>query len=204
MTMMLGEKIHQLRKEKGLSQEELASRLTVSRQAISKWELGESVPDTENVVQLSKLFAVSTDYLLHDEYDSDTDIPAVKVNSENQKKEFRHKVRKASYWLIGFGLLGLVTMWVLSYYIPASRSIARPSDPMFKEGYTSADDTGLTVESHDYCPYKYDTPIEVRGEFDSFIITFSLFPVVTLCYVSAFIGIVFLLYSFNVFKRKQR
>ncbi|MCL2188422.1 MAG: helix-turn-helix domain-containing protein, partial [Defluviitaleaceae bacterium] len=42
--MMLNEKIHRLRKGKGLSQEELASQLTVSRQAISKWELGESVP----------------------------------------------------------------------------------------------------------------------------------------------------------------
>ena len=79
--MMLNKKIHQLRKEKGLSQEELASQLTVSRQAISKWELGESVPDTENVVQLSRIFGVSTDYLLNDEYESDKDIHAVKENN---------------------------------------------------------------------------------------------------------------------------
>ncbi len=52
---MLGEKIQRLRKEKGLSQEQLAAQLTISRQAISKWELGESMPDTENIVQLSKL-----------------------------------------------------------------------------------------------------------------------------------------------------
>jgi len=64
---MLGEKIHQLRKAKGLSQEELASQLTISRQAISKWELGEAMPDTDNIVQLSKLFGVSTDYLLNDD-----------------------------------------------------------------------------------------------------------------------------------------
>jgi transcriptional regulator with XRE-family HTH domain len=67
--MILGEKIYQLRKEKGITQEELASQITVSRQAISKWELGESMPDTENIVQLSKLFGVSTDYLLKDEVD---------------------------------------------------------------------------------------------------------------------------------------
>jgi len=65
---MLGEKIHKLRKEKGMTQEELAAQITVSRQAISKWELGEAMPDTENVVQLSRLFNVSTDYLLLDEY----------------------------------------------------------------------------------------------------------------------------------------
>ena len=64
---MLGEKIQQLRKEKGLSQEQLAAQLTISRQAISKWELGESMPDTDNIIQLSKLFSVSTDYLLNDE-----------------------------------------------------------------------------------------------------------------------------------------
>ena len=62
--MMLGKKLYQLRKEKGMSQEELAGQLTVSRQAISKWELGESIPDTENIVQLSEIFKVTTDYLL--------------------------------------------------------------------------------------------------------------------------------------------
>jgi len=66
---MLGRKIQQLRKEKGMSQEELAAQLTISRQAVSKWELGESMPDTENVVQISKLFGVTTDYLLHDDYE---------------------------------------------------------------------------------------------------------------------------------------
>ena len=66
---MLGEKIQRLRKEKGMSQEQLAAQLTISRQAISKWELGETMPDTENIVQLSKLFDVSTDYLLNDEID---------------------------------------------------------------------------------------------------------------------------------------
>jgi transcriptional regulator with XRE-family HTH domain len=71
--MNLGEKILKLRKANGLSQEELASQLTISRQAISKWELGESVPDTENVLQLSRLFGVSTDFLLDDSYDIDHD-----------------------------------------------------------------------------------------------------------------------------------
>jgi len=68
---MLGEKIQRLRKEKGMSQEQLAAQLTISRQSISKWELGESMPDTENIMQLSKLFDVSTDYLLNDEIDID-------------------------------------------------------------------------------------------------------------------------------------
>jgi len=105
MANMLGEKIHRLRKGKGLSQEELASQLNVSRQAISKWELGESVPDTENVVQLSKLFEVSTDFLLNDDYGSDTDIPAVRANGENLRKEYRSKLNKLKYLLLGIALL---------------------------------------------------------------------------------------------------
>ena len=86
--MTLGEKIYNQRKFRGMSQEELASQITVSRQAVSKWELGESVPDTENVVQLSKLFGVSTDYLLNDNIETDMDISVVCENSDKQKKKY--------------------------------------------------------------------------------------------------------------------
>ena len=65
--MTFGEKLQALRKAQGLSQEELAQRINVSRQALSKWESGASVPDTENVIALSRLFGVSTDYLLLNE-----------------------------------------------------------------------------------------------------------------------------------------
>lgn len=65
--MLLGEKLKKLRKARGLSQEQLADRLNVSRQAISKWELGESTPDTDNLVALSDYYGVSLDYLLRDQ-----------------------------------------------------------------------------------------------------------------------------------------
>jgi len=87
--MNLGEKIHHLRKLSGMSKEELASQITVSRQAISKWELSESIPDTDNVVQLCKLFNVSADYLLNDDVESDMDIPVVRENSEKLKKRYQ-------------------------------------------------------------------------------------------------------------------
>ena len=64
--MTLGEKIQALRKQSGMSQEQLAERITITRQAISRWELNESIPDLENIVQLSQIFGVSTDYLLKD------------------------------------------------------------------------------------------------------------------------------------------
>jgi len=77
--MILGEKIYQLRKAKNLSQDALASQIDVTRQSISKWELSESVPDTENIIQLSRILGVSTDYLLFDEYEPG--IPTVKEDS---------------------------------------------------------------------------------------------------------------------------
>ena len=64
--MILADKIIDLRKKNGWSQEELAEKLGVSRQAVSKWESAQSVPDMGRVVQMSELFGVSTDYLLKD------------------------------------------------------------------------------------------------------------------------------------------
>ena len=64
--MILADKITDLRKKEGWSQEELAERLGVSRQSVSKWESAQSVPDMNRIIEMSKLFGVSTDYLLLD------------------------------------------------------------------------------------------------------------------------------------------
>lgn len=65
--MNLSDKIMMLRKKEGWSQEELAHHLQISRQAVSKWESGQSIPDTDKIIQLSQLFQVTTDYLLLDQ-----------------------------------------------------------------------------------------------------------------------------------------
>jgi transcriptional regulator with XRE-family HTH domain len=81
--MKLSEKIVRLRKENGWSQENLAEKLNVSRQAVSRWEGGTASPDASNILQLSKLFGVTTDYLLNDDFESDNDLPKVKqLNSD--------------------------------------------------------------------------------------------------------------------------
>lgn len=64
--MKINEKIYTLRKEHNLSQEELANELNVSRQTVSKWELGESCPDFDKIVPLCELFGISTEELLRD------------------------------------------------------------------------------------------------------------------------------------------
>lgn len=65
--VLFGEKLQALRKAKGISQDQLAIQLNVSRQAISKWELGTSLPDVENIVEISRFFDISIDYLLKDD-----------------------------------------------------------------------------------------------------------------------------------------
>ena len=64
--MIFADKLIALRKKAGWSQEELAQQLNVSRQSVSKWEGAQSVPDLDKIVQLSRVFGVSTDYLLKD------------------------------------------------------------------------------------------------------------------------------------------
>ena len=65
--MILADKIIRLRKKNGWSQEELADKMNVSRQAVSKWEAAQTTPDLEKILQLGNLFGVTTDYLLKDE-----------------------------------------------------------------------------------------------------------------------------------------
>lgn len=71
--MILADKIIELRKKNGWSQEDLAEKLDVSRQAISKWESAQSIPDMNKILKMSDLFGVSTDFLLKDEYEVEPD-----------------------------------------------------------------------------------------------------------------------------------
>lgn len=69
--MIFADKLIQLRKKAGWSQEELAEQMNVTRQSVSKWEGAQSVPDLDKMIRLSKLFGVSTDYLLKDEIENE-------------------------------------------------------------------------------------------------------------------------------------
>ena len=92
--MNLNEKIQNLRKQVGISQEQLAERLNVTRQAISKWETGECLPDIENILQLSDIFGVSVDYLLKNQQtevspSSDSSYIIEALEEENSDTGFR-------------------------------------------------------------------------------------------------------------------
>lgn len=80
--MIFADKLITLRKKAGWSQEELAEKLGVTRQSVSKWEGAQSVPDIDKILQLARLFGVTTDYLLKEEqgepeYTAEDDTPAL-------------------------------------------------------------------------------------------------------------------------------
>ena len=112
--MKLPDKMIKHRKANGLSQEDFAEKLNVSRQAISRWENGTALPDAQNILQISKLFDVSADYLLNDEYESDNDIPAVKIATKETeslflKKKHLHLVAAICFTISAFcALTGVV------------------------------------------------------------------------------------------------
>ena len=121
--MKLEEKIALLRKRNSWSQEEFAFRLGVSRQAVSKWEMGASMPDLDNVLKMSELFACSTDYLLKDETTASAaeEMTAekpecVKRVSDETCESYLALVQKTS-WRIALGvalcILSPIAMFVL-------------------------------------------------------------------------------------------
>ena len=121
--MTFGEKLQALRNSRGWTQEQLSEQIRVSRQTLSKWEQGSVLPDTEYVLSVSRLFQVSTDYLLRDEYDR------LEQPSEKAPKGARGDVS----WLLwvlpgslgaGVGLLGLVTLGILSAVFPAVYTVS--------------------------------------------------------------------------------
>ena len=99
--MILADKIAGLRKKNGWSQEELAEKMQVSRQAVSKWESSQTIPDLEKILMLSNLFGVTTDYLLKDEiedeeFTDEAERSSVKRITLQQANEFLEWRKKAS------------------------------------------------------------------------------------------------------------
>lgn len=93
--MTLGKKIFNLRTNQGWSQEQLAEKINVSRQAISKWESDQSLPDIDKIITLAQLFNISTDYLLTDQTNK-TKNTTLNYLDENVAKQFLTARRKAA------------------------------------------------------------------------------------------------------------
>ncbi|MBP5330330.1 MAG: helix-turn-helix transcriptional regulator [Lachnospiraceae bacterium] len=120
--MTIADRIQSLRKSKGMSQEELADKVGVSRQAVSKWESEQATPDLDKIVIMSDIFEVTTDYLLKgiepvksDDHKTMADVLDQKVLTE---KNGRRAKTAAKWFLIGFGiLLAIDLISMLIYFL---------------------------------------------------------------------------------------
>ena len=131
--MILAEKITELRKKNGWSQEELAEKLDVSRQAVSKWESAQSVPDMNRVLMLSDLFGVTTDYLLKDDLGEPerTDAPLPeeggrslrRVSMQEAQDFLRH--RKTAAARVSLGVLMCILSPVALILLAAAQDAGR-------------------------------------------------------------------------------
>ena len=126
---MLSEKLYQLRKKSGLSQEQLAEQLNVSRQAISKWESGSAFPESEKLIIISNYFGVSVDYLLKDDVEGDVKT----ANNEAGK----NPIMLAGLFICIAGIVSMV-LWGLF-------SILRPeaSNQMSESSMITIDGNGI-------------------------------------------------------------
>ena len=124
--MILADKIIRLRKKNGWSQEELADKMNVSRQAVSKWESAQTIPDLEKILQLGTLFGVTTDYLLKDEIEeeefsnddsSDTTVKKISIEEANtyleQRKRASWRIALATFLCI-LSPIALIVLTTLS------------------------------------------------------------------------------------------
>ena len=103
--MSLGERIKEQRKSSGLSQEKVAEFVGVSRQAVTKWETGQSAPSTENLFKLAEIFGTTVDILLaSDEEEKDTPAEQIyylyKMEQEKKREERRKKIKKNIFFTL--------------------------------------------------------------------------------------------------------
>lgn len=106
--MQFQEKLQKLRKDVGMTQLELAEKLMVSRQAISKWETGSAIPDLENMVAICKLFDVSLDYLVRDIQE---ETETKEIPEEHIRKEEKQNNRKL------ISIRGVIIMLIISIIV---------------------------------------------------------------------------------------
>lgn len=129
--MIFADKIIQLRKKSGWSQEELAEQMGVSRQAVCKWEGAQSIPDINKIIQLSQIFGVTTDYLLKDEIEDvivDTDSYYEEVETEEKKKRFVSmeeayaflKIKDETSGKIAFGVVLCILSPIVMFLLAAA------------------------------------------------------------------------------------
>ena len=117
--MTFGEKLQKLRRESALSQEKLAEQLHVSRQAISKWELGTAAPDTDNIVRLSKFFQVPLEYLMLEDCTDPSQAMGWRTQPQAPEKRPSWWTKGKPIWFVLAGFLLEFLTFLFSYDVQA-------------------------------------------------------------------------------------
>lgn len=142
--MSLGQRLQSLRKTKGMSQDQLAGMLNVSRQAVSKWEMDTSMPDADNLVQLSDLFEVSTDYLLKNTQLQPAVQAPMQIAQAVPPQENRHVALNiiGSIFLI-IGMLGCLTLCIMGSLsnVTVSYGAVQPAQPVGTDAVPTPSET---------------------------------------------------------------
>lgn len=118
--MNFSEKLVTLRKANNLTQEELAEKLDVSRQSISKWESGQVTPELEKIVAISAIFSVTTDYLLKSSEIDDLSVKTEMLERQQQlmlvREQKRHQIRECVMYAIAVYLIFFAVYFIGHYY----------------------------------------------------------------------------------------
>ena len=122
--MTLGEKLQGLRRARGLTQEQLAEKVGVSRQSLSGWETDSALPDTVNVLALADLFGVTTDYLLRPDGQGNVQPAPEEAPAAPRQTGWRMSARELGARLIvASALIGLIVLRICASFHPADVGI---------------------------------------------------------------------------------
>jgi transcriptional regulator with XRE-family HTH domain len=177
---LLPDKIKQLRKKHGLSQEALAEKLDVSRQSISKWESGSSNPDIDYVIKMSNIFGVSTDYLLKE-------TPTSEIKSHENNAPIVNSANKAPL------VLGIISSSILLIGLFILKLLSS-----FFKGVSQA--TAAEISSGNY----EEVSTEVFSGFSGYLKYNNIEWILTLCVILLLISIICFIIYFTTKKKHTR
>ena len=136
--MAFSEKLYDLRKKGGLSQEQLAEQLGVSRQAVSKWESGKAIPESDTLVSISEYFHVTLDYLMKENDIADLESePVVSMNNEMPRTDSGKVKRILGIIICISGIVFLIIWGLVSVFIPST------SDQISESSMITIDGNGI-------------------------------------------------------------
>ncbi|NMB19445.1 MAG: helix-turn-helix transcriptional regulator [Firmicutes bacterium] len=175
--MNFSDKVRMLRKEHGISQEELAGRLDVSRQAVSKWENGQGFPEMETVLRMSDLFGVSLDYLFKDddpEQRGTTEETSHYVSPESARKYLATKEKRGRKMAIGLAILIMSLSFTMYFPYPLGTALFFSGaalgvgilvmlgfEPKF-EGYDQIEERPLSIDQAFLKDLQKEYPLQQR------------------------------------------